>query len=1007
MSHVPKCSFEHYIHSRVENAEAVAVARAYRSYREAKDNVPDLEAFVQSWMPNDELLSLESILLSYTNESDALERARKLLVSNGYCVKDTLSGYQIDMKAAEYLAHELNKIEVKPVFSQYISRFDIDSEVAAYSNFLAFARSRGLERIPYHPLGRNLAVWPGEVDSLRKTIEDWSMEYFADKEPHDSSVASIKDAAESLGVSSAVLCEWLRCHPESYVHDGGYYFVPKTFLYELMDKMARLEPVDRFITPIAHEYPRIRRAWIRTYMERALLEADPSLVEAPGTFPGQKYPCVVRESPQLAKFLDAIKKSVPQICLTDLCDVTGFKRAGLEKCVQEGIIDATRFGSNYYISMREQQRIISLCEEYTSLDALVDDIVAHNQDIHWKWVTRNVQNLQEYLYSFDLWDDICLDAAPFPIAARYTGRVLEKSEVPAVVCCITPWLLCQGRTHDECVEVLMNRYKSRFPDTVSELQRYIRGHRTEVDAVLVSMLRCLFIYLPGDLPELSEREIAKSVISAACDYQDECYSRLVRFLEYSGYIKGSYQKDKTPVKQDCSAYDEETFYTLVAVTLGQTEWKSRGLIDKAFENPNYSDLWLFTALNLTNAVRTTDLTQLESPNLPYTPNETKRKILSNEYTEADAIYVTCSFEHCNEVYRPTPNKTRTRRTTSGSARTNYNCPPLHLSIPTSLRYELGVILSIATVHYLVSGGQGAFVKDVKDSKSIRSFFGDDVANMLGIKGFTPRKAIKSLMQAVEQQAILDGKSGDTAYFLASFMRSHTAHFKEKPKATEIYLRDGKFSGFSANYAVQQIFERGVCSFMVDDLLAKCYGDEYKTLPEPVKTSAIRSLGLTVSDRCSIMSLARKAQVTAHEIVYSLSIESANKASRENKSVRDVQKNAICNLITGNAYGKSMSDMCLCTALELECKDPARSNCFGCPYEIKTAALLCRYGVNARRVKSIIRDPDATVTDKAKSRYTLMELIQPSVLEIFANLTSGSEDVASAYTRLFEEIMNDQ
>ena len=59
-----------------------------------------------------------------------------------------------------------------------------------------------------------------------------------------------------------------------------------------------------------------------------------------------------------------------------------------------------------------------------------------------------------------------------------------------------------------------------------------------------------------------------------------------------------------------------------------------------------------------------------------------------------------------------------------------------------------------------------------------------------------------------------------------------------------------------------MFERGICSWVVDELLERCYAEEYKTLPARLKTEAITSLGLTPYNISGLLDAVHTAQDNA-------------------------------------------------------------------------------------------------------------------------------------------------
>lgn len=352
------------------------------------------------------------------------------------------------------------------------------------------------------------------------------------------------------------------------------------------------------------------------------------------------------------------------------------------------------------------------------------------------------------------------------------------------------------------------------------------------------------------------------------------------------------------------------------------------MIPKAISNQRFADLWLFVALHMFAAWRVTDFVRLPAPHLRYAPEFVLEEINNGTYSKEDAEAVADYFIMEQQLARRRPNKTSTHK----------NIAPLYFFCPESCKEVFGMILSIATAHYQINGSKDRpFVNPVRDTTSIKAFFGPVFVKACGESNFSGRRANKALMQAVEAEV-----EGDVnplvAMNLASYLRSHKGTYGKLAETTSIYLKDAAFSGKTPEYVISQMFERGICSFAVDHLLQTCYGEQYRLLPDAHKTQVITELAMTPYSVDMVRQTVMKAQNTAIATVKDLLREDVNAVS------------ILENLAIGSGLGKTQNDICLRKAANLSCSEGNRHNCLGCKYEIKTKALLARLATSYHDLK---------------------------------------------------------
>lgn len=105
-----------------------------------------------------------------------------------------------------------------------------------------------------------------------------------------------------------------------------------------------------------------------------------------------------------------------------------------------------------------------------------------------------------------------------------------------------------------------------------------------------------------------------------------------------------------------------------------------------------------------------------------------------------------------------------------------------------------------------------------------------------------------------------------AYHLASVMRSHKLSYGKPSETTDVYLHDASFSGQTPEYVIYQMWERGVCSFVVDVMLKKCYGESYSCLTMSQQTEVITGMNLTPAKITNILRYVQIAEDHACEVV---------------------------------------------------------------------------------------------------------------------------------------------
>lgn len=304
--------------------------------------------------------------------------------------------------------------------------------------------------------------------------------------------------------------------------------------------------------------------------------------------------------------------------------------------------------------------------------------------------------------------------------------------------------------------------------------------------------------------------------------------------------------------------------------------------------------------------------------------------------------------------------------------------------------SFGRILAIAAAHYQLTDSE-SFVVPVTDWYTIKQFFGSDFLKACGNRPFSGRRANKALLQSVEFVGREDSQLPPMiTYHLASIMRSHKLSCGKPSMVTDIYLRDANFAGQAPEYVAYQMFERGVCSFVVDVMLEKCYGREYTRLSVGQKTQAITELGLSPAGAAGVLQCIQIAQDRA--------VETLAEVCQDNATI----ESALKMIASGRGHGKDQDVYCLCKAAGKTCLHRDRLSCLGCKYEIKTKALLLRYAVVHQSLASADGTSDA---EQIRRKYLYTNVTWPAMMELLSHLERDTIPTEfNLYRNLVEEAM---
>jgi hypothetical protein len=363
------------------------------------------------------------------------------------------------------------------------------------------------------------------------------------------------------------------------------------------------------------------------------------------------------------------------------------------------------------------------------------------------------------------------------------------------------------------------------------------------------------------------------------------------------------------------AYSADSFSVMAYCVFNEQWWKRSGMIEKAARNKAYADLWMFSAIHFICGWRSGDMTRLPSPTLPYDKETTLEKIIDGTFTKKEAAALTEELTIRLKLKPMKPSKTSAHGTV----------PTLKLHVPESLKVPLGMIIAIALTHRQELLPGTGFIVPCANLYNVRDFFGEPFIAAIGNRRLSSRRCNKSYLQGIEAVTADDSPGKPKGYMLAALARSHKGSIGNLAKSTEIYLKDARFSGYSPEFIIREMFERGVFSFIPAVLLEMYAGSEYKRLPVRAQTALIGEIGLAARQI--------EGMTAAVDSAVARSRKAVNDVLCDPDNIQENVAGMLQNIASGNAPGRIEETLCLMTAAGLSCPSPDRNSCIGCGYEI--------------------------------------------------------------------------
>ena len=518
---------------------------------------------------------------------------------------------------------------------------------------------------------------------------------------------------------------------------------------------------------------------------------------------------------------------------------------------------------------------------------------------------------------------------------------------------IALWLKAYQRTDGERLEILLDTYHDDYPFTCERFAAFAKEHDIIDKPSGWKILDFIISHSDKDISSLTEQEL-DSLFSVTAESLPIVSTRLMMefFNECLQDGKYGYVVHKRKVKESSNtAYSFRDYSTMAYLVFNEKSWETNGLVKKALGSCKYADHWLYIAVHFLGALRSTDIVRLPIPEPVYEKDVAKELLMSGTYPNSAAVQVAEDFQLRLKLMPYKPSKTERF---SG-------VPDIKLFIPESLKVAMGIMLSIKLVH--LNEGE-PLINAVQDLITARKFFGEDFARAAGNRRFATRKANKAYLQGIELTA--ENEPGKPkGYMLAALARSHKGGIGTLPEITDLYLKDAAFSGYSPEFILMEMFERGILGFIPAMMLEKYSGEAYRKLTVTQQTELIRILGMEAYQLEGISFTVRRAMTRAQEIVLGMTMEEIPVV---------LQK-----LASGYAPGKQDEMLCVRTAAGFGCCDPCRSSCVGCGYEVYTKAafhLLIKEFVRISKKRD-----SATGSERDRYKMILEKGLMPVIVEI--------------------------
>ncbi len=967
--------------------DAFIAKKAYYQWTRMKEESEQSAlSFLRGFLPSDQEKKLVDCLAGYPIQQKSIYKAEKWCVKHSIRIHETLGGIYINTESALKLIEYLEQsLPIRPLYETFLKECTISDCPSAYANFIHSLKKSGqYVRDQNHPLFDDFDFFLGDEETLFALFRAWACEYTADQPSSCPGYISVGEAARELNISTDRMLQYAQQHPQYTKYSLGHLLVNAEEIDALRGEWSAAIRADDIIKKVVQRFPSNRRNQAKGLLRRTLAqEKDPNVADDeyfPQAKQGELY--IKKNAFKIEEFCELIANTFPFFPAEVVRSFTQLSAAELLDRINAGVIAAHREGDKYYISRDEQNRIRQQAEEFISLDAAINLLLSNVIEAKLNLSRAEDRTaLLDWMEGRGLANDL-VPSRELPLHADKTGYHISVEAFEDTKEEFLIWALCFRVSANEAADILLSHYVKRFPDTVKDLQEF-RAKKEQAGTLnknaFLDVVDIIFSAIDTELKTISYDEIESMIIIPNKDRSIASCTLLAEFLIKNNYTNRKYVFEKTGYSPRKDAYGIVQAATIVAACCNQEIWEQTGLIQKAVNNPRYASMWLYFSLHIFATWRSTDLIRLPPPILDFSPEKTLRKIESGDFSEFDEKKIAKRWIATIDLARVTPNKTSRYQ----------NVPDLQFNCPESCLAPLGIILSIAAAHHFLSKIETTFVKRVVDLPTIRAFFGNEVAAACENRRFSGRRFTKSMLQAIEYEAIEgENYNANIAYYFASIMRSHKGGYGAIPETTKLYLKDANFADLSAEKAAYIMLERGACSLLAWKVLEACYGEAFLALNETSKTKLIQATPTPFETERTI-ALVNRAEDMATRTICEIQRQGA-----------DLSK-ALVNILIGLAQCKdTLPHLCLQKALEKTCPFPLRTGCLGCKYEILTKQLLIHLVMEKSRLCTASKNSE-------KNKWLVQNIIYPAILEIVIEMPKHlSEKDIQQYRVICEEVVKE-
>jgi hypothetical protein len=528
------------------------------------------------------------------------------------------------------------------------------------------------------------------------------------------------------------------------------------------------------------------------------------------------------------------------------------------------------------------------------------------------------------------------------------------------------WLSAFRKPDTEKAALLLDYFNDMYPETCRLYAHFMSGSEMSDTPSSWKLLDFLFSEIDKEITEYSESDMETLIgrlNNGATRKAAKLFAEFLNTKKRNGETLSCWRYDfgvrDTPAVAN-AAYPFEDFACMAHCIFNEEMWERNGLIWKAVQNKTYADTWLFVALHFVCALRASDMKRIPAPALPYDGETVLRKIVGGTFSKKEATALVADLHTRLELKPLYPSKTESHDKVS----------EIKLFVPESLAAPFGCILAIALAHNPGIGAGDVFVRPASKLNNLRAFFGEDFKTALGGNGFSTRRCNKSYMQGIE--LVGDDEPGKPkGYMLAALARSHKSKIGKLSEITDAYLKDARFSGYSPEFIIRQMFERGVFGFIPAVLLEMYAGAEYIKLPIPGQTRLIGEVGLAAYQIEGLAEVVERALIKSRKAVGAV--------MQNRPAIAENIGDMLQNIASGAAPGRQKGYLCLMMAAGLPCPFAGRDGCIGCGYEIYTKTAM--YTLIREYVRLADAIDGAEPADARRYGLILEQAVMPAVKEV--------------------------